>query len=95
MTFSKQQKKKLNGLAQQLQVVVTIGSQGLKETIHKEIDIALKHHQLIKIKINTDTREERSDMITLLAEKHHADLIQSIGHTACFYRRNDDKANIF
>ncbi|MCK5725344.1 MAG: YhbY family RNA-binding protein [Thiotrichaceae bacterium] len=94
MTLSKQQKKKLKGLAQQIQVVVTVGQKGLKETIHKEIDIALDYHQLIKIKINTDTRDERKAMIELLSGKHQAYLAQSIGHTACFYRRNKDKEKI-
>ncbi|HIQ07643.1 MAG TPA: YhbY family RNA-binding protein [Thiotrichaceae bacterium] len=94
MTLSKPQQKKLKGLAQQLQVIVTIGAQGLKETIHNELDSALNHHQLVKVKIHTDTREQRSDMIATLSKKHQAELILSIGHTACFYRRNKDKTSI-
>ncbi len=93
-TLSNAAKKKLKGLAHSLHPVVTIGQQGLKESIHEEMELALDCHQLVKVKINADDREQRQQLIQLLAEKHRAAVIQTIGHTAVYYRPNKDRADL-
>jgi len=94
MELTNPQKKKLKGLAHGLHPLVTIGQNGLKESIHDEIEIALSFHQLIKIKIMADDRDQRKDLISLLSEKHKATVVQTIGHVAVFYRRNKDKEKV-
>jgi RNA-binding protein len=94
MPLTNPQKKKLKGLAHDLHPLVTIGQQGLKESIHDEMETALDFHQLIKVKIIADDRDNKKEIINLLSEKHQAEIVQAIGHMAIFYRRNNDKENL-
>lgn len=70
-----------------LKPVVIIGSAGLTENVLNEIDNALAHHELIKVKINASDKELRSAMIEKIIESTSSCLIQTIGHTASFYRQ--------
>ena len=93
MELTTQQKKKLKAIAHGLHPVVTIGQQGIKETIHEEIDNALSYHQLLKVKIIGE-KQKRDKLSILIAKKHHSKIIQSIGSIVVFYRRNEDKNDI-
>lgn len=68
--------------------IVSVGSAGLTENVMSEIELALSHHELVKMKLNGDSNERKT-----MAEKIVADtgavLVQSIGHTASFYREAD------
>jgi RNA-binding protein len=83
-------KKKLKSEAHSLKPVVIIGQHGLTDAVLAEIEIALDHHELIKIKIRAE-RPERQ----LICEKIHsltgAEHIQSIGQIAVIYRLNPNK----
>lgn len=72
-----------------LKPVVTVGSAGLTENVIAEVDLALSHHELIKMKINTGDRDERKEMIDKIIAATKATLVQTIGHTASFYRKAD------
>ena len=50
-TLSTKQKQFLKGLAHHLSPVVMLGGNGLTEGVLAEIDNALNHHELIKVKI--------------------------------------------
>lgn len=91
MLLSSTQKKHLKGLAHKLNPFVIIGSQGLTEAVHNEIEQVLNDHELIKIRINTETREERREMATAICEHHGAALLQTIGHIIVIYRPSQDK----
>ena len=56
-----------------------------------EIEIALDHHELIKVKVNAGEREERDAAVQLIAERTASDLINRIGNTAAFFRANPKK----
>ncbi len=94
MELSNPQKKKLKGFAHDLHPLVSIGQKGLKESIHDEIDTALSFHQLVKVKVVADDRDQRKDIIALIAEQHQASVIQTIGHVVVLYRRNKEKTNL-
>ena len=66
--------------------VVIIGSAGLTENVMNEVEIALEHHELIKVKINSGDRDEREAMIEKIVNETSSALVQKIGHTASFYR---------
>ena len=57
MQLSNKQKKHLKALAHHLDPVVLLGANGLTEGVVAEIDLALEHHELIKVKIPGDDRE--------------------------------------
>lgn len=92
--FSESQLKYLRGLCHTLKPVIMTGNQGLSEAVHQELEIALKHHELIKVKLRTDDRDERKSWIETIQKKHQAQLIQKIGHVASFYRRNPKNQKI-
>lgn len=68
--------------------IVTIGNAGLTENVMSEIELALAHHELVKLKISGNS-EERKSMTETIVKKTKAVLVQSIGHTASFYREAD------
>ena len=72
-----------------LKPVVTVGGAGLTENVLIEVDQALAHHELIKMKINSGDKDERQQMINKITEATQAQLVQTIGHTASFYRQAD------
>jgi RNA-binding protein len=54
------------------------------------MNIALDHHELIKVKIAAD-RDERAEIIQEILDKTGADLIQSIGQIATLYRKKPEE----
>ena len=69
-----------------LKPVVIIGTNGLTDAVHVEIDNALDVHELIKIKINANDHDERQQMIDNICESHQATLIKKIGHIIAVFR---------
>jgi len=82
--------KKLKMQAHKLNPVVIIGGNGLTENVHKEIDTALKAHELIKIRVNALDKDERAEMVGEICDRHDAVLIQTIGHVVVMYREKED-----
>ena len=60
MKLTTKQKQFLKGLAHSLKPVVQLGANGLTEGVMAEIDNALSHHELIKVKVPSDDREEKA-----------------------------------
>lgn len=90
MPLSSAQKKNLRGLAHHLNPVVTVADKGLSESVVAEIERALNDHELIKVKLRGD-REARKVWALGIASRCSAELVQSIGQVACFYRRHPEK----
>ncbi|MGR8931098.1 MAG: ribosome assembly RNA-binding protein YhbY [Gammaproteobacteria bacterium] len=86
------EKKKLKAQAHPLNPVVMIGQAGLTPAVIKEINIALDVHELIKVKIRAE-RDERNIFREQICEATQAELIQSIGQIAVFFRKNPKKKN--
>lgn len=94
MSLTSSQKRYLRGLAHNLKPVIMVGNKGISDALLAEFSIALDDHELIKVKLAGDDREERAAQISKLAEAGHAELVQTIGKVACFYRRNADKPKL-
>ena len=88
MSLSKQQIKRLKTTTHQLKPVVMIGQNGLTEAVQKEIDIAIEHHELIKIRIPASDKASKKQLIDSICSRHSAEPIQAIGNIAVIYRRN-------
>ena len=84
------QRKHLRGLAHGLDPVVQVGQKGLTEGVLTEIDRALEHHELVKIKIAAD-RDERREIAGTIVERLGPELVGSIGTMAILFRRNLDR----
>jgi len=93
MSLSPSQKRYLRGLAHSLKPVILTGNKGVTPALLKEFSAALDQHELVKVKLGDD-RDERKAHIAELGDGAKAELVQSIGRVACFYRRNEDKPKL-
>lgn len=83
-------KKKLKSEAHSLHPVVIIGQSGLTDAVLAEIELALDHHELIKVKIRAE-RDDRKVISEKICTSTSAELIQSIGQVIVIYRLNPNK----
>ena len=91
MTLSTKQKQYLKGLAHHLNPVVMLGGNGLTEGVLAEIDNALAHHELIKVKVAGADRETKQLIIDAIVRESKAEAVQTIGHIVVLYRESEDK----
>ena len=83
--------KYLRSLAHALKPVVRMGQHGLTEAVARELDGALSHHELVKVKLSASDKDARLAQLNKLCESVNAISVQQIGHTATLYRRNNKK----
>jgi len=86
MKLSNKQKQYLKGLAHSLKPVVMLGGNGLTENVVAEINAALSHHELIKVKVPTEDREEKQELVNAIVEQTQSEKLQVIGHVLVIYR---------
>jgi RNA-binding protein len=84
-------KKQLRAKAHELKPVVITGQAGISDAVLNEINLALDCHELIKVRVNAEDREQRKEMTDYIGGATGAELIQSIGHIIVLYRKNPDK----
>lgn len=94
MALSNPQKRHLRSLAHHLKPVVMIGQHGMKDSILEELEIALDSHELIKVRVSAEDRDDRAEMINTMLEASGAELVQTIGHIAVLFRRNPKKPKV-
>lgn len=94
MPLSASQKRYLRGLAHPLRPVVLIGGKGLTDGVLAELDLALDHHELVKVRISGEDRTSRDAIIDALVTRSDAQLVQRIGNIACLYRRHPEASQI-
>jgi len=88
--ITNKQKKFLRASAHQLKPVVSAGNAGISEGVMREIENALSHHELIKIRISGAERDDLKPMAESICENMDASLIQIIGHIVVIYRPAKD-----
>ncbi|MCI7479888.1 ribosome assembly RNA-binding protein YhbY [[Pasteurella] aerogenes] len=91
MTLSTKQKQFLKSLAHHLNPVVMLGGNGLTEGVLAEIEIALNHHELIKVKIAGADRETKQLIIDAIVRETRAEAVQAIGHILVLYRPSEEQ----
>ena len=91
MTLTNKQIQYLKGLAHAIKPVVQLGNNGLTEGVLAEIDGAIKHHELIKVKIPTDDKEEKALIMDAIIRETGALKVQAIGHILVLFKQSDEK----
>ena len=94
MPLKASQKRYLRGLAHDIKPVIMVGNKGVSAAVIAEFSIALDQHELVKVRLAGDDRGERAEQVTRLAADAQAELVQTIGKVASFYRRNNDAPRI-
>ncbi|MEY4640939.1 MAG: ribosome assembly RNA-binding protein YhbY [Pseudomonadota bacterium] len=78
-------RKQLRAIGHHLKPVVIV-SKGPTAGVMAEIDRALTDHELIKIRVNAEDREEKQKQLGTICKKLGAELVQTAGHVALIYR---------
>ncbi|MGK0297829.1 MAG: RNA-binding protein [Gammaproteobacteria bacterium] len=88
------QKKFLRSLAHHKSTAIWVGQKGITDNVAIEIETALIHHELIKIRIRIGDRELRDKLIEKICADKNAILIQKTGNVATVFRQNPDEPKI-
>ena len=94
MKLTNNQKKYLRSLAHDLKPFVMIGQNGLSESVLAEIDFTMHKHELIKIKLRVDNRDEKQKIVEKIIEFSRSELVQVIGGVLVIYRSFEDNPDI-
>lgn len=89
--LTNKQIKFLKAQAHSLSPVVRVGQHGLSEAVLKELEIALDHHELVKIKVAADDREAREVMLLSMSKRTKSHVVQRIGGMVVLFRQNVKK----
>ncbi len=94
MQINEKQKKHLRGLAHDLKPIIHVGTGGISTGLTTELNQALDHHELVKVKIRVGGRDVRNTAIESMVEQTGASLVAQIGNTAILYRRREKNPGI-
>jgi putative YhbY family RNA-binding protein len=92
LKLSSEQRKDLRSRAHHLDPVVMIGSDGLSPAVRKELEGALNAHGLIKVRVFSDSRDERAALLAAAADTLDAAPVQHIGKLLVLWRPMPAKA---
>ena len=81
----------LRGRGQLLEPVVRLGRQGVTPEFLTELNRALDAMELVKIKF-MEFKDQRKTLAPQIAEQSSSQLIGMVGHTALYFRQNNDPA---
>jgi putative YhbY family RNA-binding protein len=86
LTLNATERRALKARAHHLHPVVMVGDAGLTPSVLHEIDVNLKSHELIKIRVFGDDRTARAALVEDISMKLDAALVQHIGKILVIYR---------
>ncbi len=82
-------RKYLHSLAHHLKPVVIIGKNGVSAQLIGSVDLALKDHELIKVKFG-EFKEDKKEISAQIAEVTKSELAGIIGNIAIFYKQHPE-----
>lgn len=93
VTLTARERAHLKSRAHALDPVVQTGSAGLTERLVAEVDRALTAHELIKVRIASDDREERVALGDELCARTDAAAVHRVGKILILWRPRPDDAD--
>lgn len=88
MTMTGKERAALRSECNRLRPMVHVGSEGLSNALTEALDDALRTRELVKVQLNKTEDLTVKDAARQLAGRLKAEVIQTIGKTATFYRLN-------
>ena len=76
----------LKARAQLLRPLMKIGKEGIGDAFLKTLEQELDYHQLVKVKFD-EFKEQKKELVPVLAEKARAQVIMRVGNVAVLFRR--------
>ena len=91
MKLKGSEKKELRGLAHGRKPLVQVGKKGVTDELIASVDLALKDHELIKVRF-LEFKGEKKALSETIAEKTGSELVGLIGNIAIYFRQHPDPA---
>jgi RNA-binding protein len=86
------ERRALKARAHHLNPIVMIGDAGATPAVLREVDLALRSHELIKIRVLGEVRNDRQAIADALCESLQASPVQHIGKMLVIYRPRPEDA---
>jgi RNA-binding protein len=84
-------RKALRAAGHHLAPVVQVGKDGVTEAVLRALDAQLTAHELVKVRIGTESPEDRFEAAGRLGETAGAQVAQILGRTVLVYRKHPEK----
>lgn len=94
MPITSFQKRYLRGLSHTLSPIVMLGQKGVTPNLIAELNVAIERHELLKVRLSGGDKEERAAQIEALTAGSDSELVQTIGHTATLWKRNEKEPKL-
>jgi len=90
-TLTSRERTQLKARAHHLKPVVRVGQAGVSDAFIAEVDRALADHELIKVRLDSDDREERDAAVTEIAGRTDSVPVQQVGKVLVLWRPKPDE----
>jgi RNA-binding protein len=80
------QKRHLRALGHKLKALIQIGKKEIEEALIAETNVALDHHELIKVKLLESCTLDKNEASEALSKACQAEVAQILGKTFLLYR---------
>jgi RNA-binding protein len=84
-------RRRLRAAGHHLAPIVQVGKEGLTDAVVRQLDEALAHHELVKLKVGTESPEDRFEVAEALGGRAGAQIAQILGRTVLAYRRHPEE----
>ena len=84
-------RKALRAAGHHLSPVVQVGQAGVTEAVVRQVEDALLTHELVKVKVGTESPEDRFETAERLRDACSAQVAQILGRTVLLYKKHPDR----
>ena len=84
-------RRALRAAGHHLAPVVQVGKEGATDAVVRQLEQALLDHELVKVKVGTESPEDRFEAAERLAAATQAQLAQILGRTLLVYKKHPKK----
>jgi RNA-binding protein len=84
-------RRTLRAAGHHLSPVVHVGHEGITGGLVRQTAQALLDHELIKVKVGTESPEDRFETAERLGSESEAAVVQILGRTFLLYKKHPDK----
>jgi RNA-binding protein len=81
-------RRSLRAHGHSLSALVHVGKGGLSPAVIKQIEQTLADHELVKMKVDADSPDDRLAVAELLAARPGVNIVQIVGHAILIYKRH-------
>src|SRR5215208_141721 len=83
-------RRALRAAGHRLHPIVQVGKEGVTDPVLRQLGEALDHHELVKVKVGTESPEDRFEVADALGDRAGAQVAQILGRTVLVYRRHPE-----